>query len=254
MDEEKKHLLKLIDSIEESAIDVSTYVKDSIASFEAYEAARAKLILEPLIYPVVPDWVIKNRTGSQLRMTMQVYSGHYADRRMFITNSVNELRYYVENGNVQPVALSFSEVKSAIKTASLESLWKKVHSRRESDPEGAITASRTLLEATLKHILEEVGETYGDKEDLPDLYKKVCQKLNLSPGSHNESIFKQILQGVSSVVYGFSTLRNKYGDAHGRGKKYLGPEKRHAELVVNLAGTTCVFLMDTLEVYLKGKK
>jgi hypothetical protein len=252
--EEEERLFALIGDFEAKAIDVSTYMKDSIGSYEAYETARLNLLSEPILHPVLPEWIVKNRNGSTFRMAMQSYSATYNGRRVFIKNSADELRSYIEGGVSQPVSLSFSEVKSAIKTASVESLWRKVQSRRENDPEGAITAARTLLEATIKHILDELGETYSEKDELPDLYKKVCTKLNLSPKEQEEQIFKQILQGVTSVVLGFSTLRNKYGDAHGSGKNYIGPSKRHADLVINLSGSMCAFLMETLEAYLESKR
>jgi len=42
--------------------------------------------------------------------------------------------------------------------------------RRATDPEGAITAARTLLETVCKHILDEKGEPYEDGIPLPKLY------------------------------------------------------------------------------------
>lgn len=254
MKEEEKRLFELIDVFEAKAIDVSTYMENSIGSYEAYEEARIDLLSEPLLHPVLPEWIVKNRSGSMFRMTMQSYSSTYNGRRVFIKNTTDELRNYIEGGVSQPVSLSFSEVKSAIKTAGVESLWRKVQSRRENDPEGAITAARTLLEATLKHTLDELGEKYLEKDELPDIYKKVCKRLNLSPKEQEEQIFKQILQGVTSVVLGFASLRNKYGDAHGSGKGYIGPSKRHADLVINLSGSMCAFLMETLEAHLESSK
>jgi hypothetical protein len=41
-------------------------------------------------------------------------------------------------------------------------------------------------------------------------------------------------------------IRNKIGDAHGQGKLAIKPKARHAELVVNLAGTMASFLVSGL--------
>ncbi len=247
--EEKERLMNIITEFEKQAIGIATDFYNS--GYVEYESARNNLLVEPFLYTIIPEWIVKNRWGSQFRTYMQNVSGHYAPRREFIRNSIHEFRMVIELGTTQPVSISFNEVKSAIKNSSIESLWKKIQLRRENDPEGAITASRTMLESVLKHILDELGEKYSEKDDLPDLYKSVSKKLNLSPGNHDEQIFKQILQGISSVVLGYSSLRNKFGDAHGKGKDYVGPDRRHADLVVNLSGSICIFLMETFEVRLK---
>lgn len=250
--EEKERLNDVIAEFEKHAISVATNLAGS--DYKKYENARDNLISEPLLYSVIPEWIVKNRWGGQFRAFMQQISEHYAPRRKFIWDSIYELRMFIERGAGKPVSLSFDKIKYAIKTANFESLWKKIHSRREEDPEGAITASKTMLESVMKYLLDEVNEKYSEKEGILDLYKKVSKKLNLSPGSHNEKVFKQILQGVSSVVCGFSSIRNKYGDAHGKGKGYIGPDKRHADLAVNLSGTICVFLIETYKFHAKNSE
>ena len=82
---------------------------------------------------------------------------------------------------------------------------------------------------------------------MPKLYKSAAGSLNLSPSQHTEPIFKQILGGCTSVVEGLGAIRNKLGDAHGKGKAAPKPAKRHAELVVNLAGAAAIFLVQTFE-------
>ncbi len=71
------------------------------------------------------------------------------------------------------------------------------------------------------------------------------KELNLSPSQHTEDIFKQILGGCSGIVNGLGSLRNRLGDAHGKGKANIKPAPRHAELAVNLSGTMALFLMET---------
>ena len=105
--------------------------------------------------------------------------------------------------------------------------------------------ARTLLETVCKRILDEANETYSDKDDLPALYRAVALRLNLAPSEHTEEIFKRILGGATSVVEGLGSLRNKIGDAHGRGGKSIRPSARHAHLAVNLAGAMATFLVET---------
>jgi hypothetical protein len=82
---------------------------------------------------------------------------------------------------------------------------------------------------------------------LSELYKKTSQELNLSPSQHTEEIFKQILGGCSGIINGLGSLRNKLGDAHGKGRINIKPAPRHAELAVNLSGTMALFLLETFK-------
>ena len=77
-------------------------------------------------------------------------------------------------------------------------------------------------------MLDKSGIQYGDKDDLPKLYKLTAEQLNLGPAQHTEQVFKQILGGVTSVVDGLGAMRNKLSDAHGKGKKGVKPAARHA--------------------------
>ena len=130
---------------------------------------------------------------------------------------------------------------------SVRLAWTEALDRRESNPEGAVTMARTLLESTLKTILDDRGVEYGEGQDLPALYKTVSSELRLAPSLHTEQAFKQILGGCHSVVVGLGSLRNKAGDAHGAGRRTYRPASRHASLAVNLAGSMALFLIETHE-------
>ena len=125
--------------------------------------------------------------------------------------------------------------------------WSKAIERRADDPEGAITAARSLLESVCKHLLDEMGVAYDDKADLPKLYGLTANKLNLAPSQHTEQVFKQILGGCHSIVEGLGSLRNRLSDAHGKGKAGVRPHARHAQLAVNLSGSVAMFLVETLK-------
>jgi Abortive infection C-terminus len=131
-------------------------------------------------------------------------------------------------------------------TKYISEAWRKSLDRRHQDPEGAITAARTLLESVCKHILEECGVEYGDC-DLPKLYGLTSKELSLAPSQHTEDAFKKILGGAHSIVDGLANLRNRLGDAHGQGKRPVKPLPRHAELAVNMAGSMASFLLATFE-------
>ena len=124
--------------------------------------------------------------------------------------------------------------------------WEAALERRVSDPPGAITLARTLLEDVCKWILTEAEDTtWKDNDDLPVLYRKLAKNLKLAPDDHTEEIFKSILGNCQSVVTSLGALRNKLGDAHSPGPKRARPLSRHAELAVNLSGTMATFLVST---------
>jgi hypothetical protein len=128
---------------------------------------------------------------------------------------------------------------------NVHAAWQKALDRRLSDPEGAITASRMLLETVCKYILDEARVAYSDDADLPKLWALVAENLNLAPHQHQETVFKAILGNCQSVVNHLGAIRNKIGDAHGQGRRPVKPKARHAELAVNLAGTMAAFLIST---------
>ena len=152
---------------------------------------------------------------------------------------------YVEGKNRAPVDAVASEVLQNFDPDGVHAVWQKALDRRHTDPEGAITAARTLLETVCKHILHQTGTPYSDKDDLPALYKATATQLNIAPSQHTEEVFKQILGGVTSVVGGLGALRNRISDSHGQGPKPVRPLSRHAQLAVNLAGTVATYLNET---------
>jgi hypothetical protein len=76
-----------------------------------------------------------------------------------------------------------------------------------------------------ERILDEAGESYTDTEDLPKLYRKVAEVLSLAPEQYTEPAFKAILGNCQSVLNHLGTLRNKVGDAHGKGGRPVRPAK-----------------------------
>ena len=144
-----------------------------------------------------------------------------------------------------PAAASVEENLAYLDAAHVHEAWQKALRRKSTDPEGAITAARTLIESVCKGILDSVAVSYDDSLDLPKLYKLTAEQLKLAPSQHTEEVFKQILGGCFSVVNGLGTVRNRLSDAHGKGKTAARPAERHAELAVNLAGAVATFLIAT---------
>jgi hypothetical protein len=206
---------------------------------------RQEIIDHPLLKDIAPRFLRTCRTTTQFWQFIKYEYRSYAERRQFIWDSFRPLFERIEGTAAAPSDQSVAVAMEKFDAESVHRLWTKAMERRESDPEGAITLARTLLETVCKHILDERGVTYANDCDLPALYKLVARSLNLAPSQHSETIFKQILGGCTAVVEGLGALRNRLSDAHGQGKRPVKPAPRHAEFAVNLAGAVAMFLVTT---------
>lgn len=218
-----------------------------------YQELRKYFLCNSATKSRLPSWVRTKRDLSQFWQFIKHKFPTYAERRNFIWDEFSSLLDFLETGSKTPSDQTISDVLKRFNSVSVQIVWTKALDRRQSDPEGAITASRTLLETICKHILDEKRIEYSNKTDLPKLYHLVSDELNLSPSQYTEEVFKQILGGCYTIVNGLGTLRNRLGDAHGQGKKPIIPAARHAELAVNLAGSVALFLVETWEAPLDYK-
>lgn len=212
-----------------------------------YLSLRSHFLEQPDKRPLVPKFIRRCRDGDQLWQhfkSVWTGGGAYQARRDHIYEEFQPLLDRLEQAAVIPADAGITETLSSFDPGGVYADWQRALERRHQDPEGAITASRRLLESVCKHILEEAGQTYGN-DDLPKLYAKTAELMNLAPSQHTEKAFKQILGGCHNVVETLGTLRNKLGDAHGQGPKRARPSERHAALAVNLAGSMAAFLVET---------
>ncbi len=237
-------LIAKIEAAQECFIALAT---GGNAGYEKYEAQRSNLLSEPILQGQLPAWLVEHRYGAQFWSFIKSASRTYKGRRELIWKDFGKLLDYVEHRGIEPTSLSVDQMLQNCTSESVANAWKRCFERRERDPEGAITSARSMLEAICKHILDELGDPYSRNEDLPKLYKKTANALSLSPEQHNEQIFKQILSGCGSVVIGLASLRNTFGDAHGKGKRPARPSARHAELAINCSGSISSFLISTFE-------
>jgi hypothetical protein len=211
---------------------------------DGFKAIRSHFLADATLQARVPDWLRTCRSLEQFWPFIKRKFDHYAERREFIWAEFGPLMAFLEKGEAPAVAAINAELLD-FSEGGVNDLWRKALERMTSDPEGAITLARSLLESVLKHILDERKLAYSEKADLPELYRLVAKELNLAPDQHTEENFKRILGGITSVVNELGSLRNRLGDAHGRGKGGVRPAPRHAELAVNLAGSIALFLVET---------
>lgn len=122
----------------------------------------------------------------------------------------------------------------------------------KEDPEDAVTAACSLIEAVCRSILIELGLSLPSRKDVDGLIRAVQEPLGLSPGRTDlplemEQDIRQILSGLTSVAKGVGALRTHAGDAHGREKGYKRIDARIAQLSLNAAMTLALFLIETWE-------
>jgi len=218
-----------------------------------YNELRSKLLSHTELKHLTPKFVISCRDLKQFWLFIKRKFNHYYERREFIWESFSPLLNHLEQSSDSPSDQSAGHSIRESGQAYITLEWEKCLNRKLADPEGAITSARSLLETVLKHILDELSESYKSSDDLPTLFRKAAKKLNISPEQHTEEVFKQILGGVVSVVNGFASLRNRYGDSHGKDKRYIKPSERHAKLAVNLAGALASFILETFEKRLQDE-
>ncbi|MBS7669445.1 abortive infection family protein [Croceicoccus gelatinilyticus] len=216
---------------------------------KVYRLLRREFMKDPTTSKLLPRFVRTNQDTGALWSYFKGYHKSWEPRRQHVRAEFVPLIDFLEFAGA-PVDAIASEAFERFDASGIEEAWSRALMRRETDPAGAITAARTLLESVCKHILEddEGNPTYGANDDLPKLYRQAAEKLNLAPSQHSEDVFKRILGSASSVVEGLGTLRNKVGDAHANsGRRPIRPASRHAALAVNMAGAMALFLIETAE-------
>ncbi len=211
-----------------------------------YEHLRREFIQNADIQELLPAFVRVHRNLDSFWPFIKNEAGSYAERRQIISVAFTPLIDFLENRGQSPSDTAVSDALQNFDADGVHSVWTKALGRRSSDPEGAITVARTLLETVCKRILDENNAAYSDKEDLPKLYSMAAKALNLAPDQHSEEPIKAILGGAMNLVNGIGTLRNRLSDSHGRGGKLpVKPSPRHASLAVNTAGAVATFLVET---------
>ena len=214
------------------------------AGFPICSQARLFAFLEDVLQPIRRDDADQQRIVGRLNPILQRDGFHLVPSGKMSGHPIYGVRKTTPTGT-QPADELISKALVSFDESGVHEAWRKALERRAGDPDGAITAAKTLLETVCKHIIEEAGGSYGDNDDLPKLYAAAAERLNLAPSQHSETVFKAILGNCQSVVGNLAGVRNKLGDSHGQGKRHVKPKARHAELAVNLAGSVALFLVST---------
>ena len=131
----------------------------------------------------------------------------------------------------------------------LEEHLVRIRDNLGSDPAAAISASKNLVESLFRIILDSSGIAYGQREDIPQLYRHVADLLDLKADSVPESAkgsesAQQILRTLVTTVQSLAELRNELGIGHGQSTRSVALT-RHARLALNATVTIAEFVLDT---------
>ncbi|MGZ3604582.1 MAG: hypothetical protein ACXU9P_06435, partial [Thermodesulfobacteriota bacterium] len=108
-----------------------------------------------------------------------------------------------------PIGLGFSKLREvAFRLDRFEA-----NRRITTDPAGATTAARTLLETTLKTIIEERAQKPDGSGEIGKLVKQAEKILEFKPKDHPAE--HKVFSGFASVLNGITSLSNQAGDRHG---------------------------------------
>jgi hypothetical protein len=209
-----------------------------------YGRLRRELLSDHVLAQLAPAFVKRCSDVGQFWAFIKYERSTYQERRDLIWTAFRPLIEHLESKDRSAGDESVAGALRRFGADAVQSIWQKALARRTSDPEGAVTLARTLLESVCKHVLDDAGVSYGDAE-MPKLWALTSEQLNLLPSQHDEEAFRRILGNCQAVVDGIANIRNRVGDAHGRGRKPVRISARHAELAVNLAGAMASFVLNT---------
>ena len=142
-----------------------------------------------------------------------------------------------------------NRILEVVNTEYIRKQVKNLMTSLQEDSTATIGKCKELVETACKYVLFELHIQFSETEDLIQLYRKVSNVLGLTINEQNKKIegAVQVLSGIVGIINGLASLRNKYGDGHGKVKDYAALPNRYGLLAVGCASTYINFLLDTYE-------
>lgn len=131
--------------------------------------------------------------------------------------------------------------------SSIEKEFERTIEHIRSDPYASITASCSIIEATLKFYIESFEDlATPNKLNVMPLWDTVRPHLPLNADPILAADQNKVFKGISSVIDGIGSFRSHIGSAHGRGSNPPTVTIAEAHLAVNAAHTIVIFIMELL--------
>jgi hypothetical protein len=128
--------------------------------------------------------------------------------------------------------------------SSIESEFDRATKQLDVDPNAAITAASSIIEALCKTYIETFRLDMPTSQTISPLWRVVQTSLGLNLDSTLRDDQKRILQGLVSIVDGVGAYRTHIGSAHGRGQNPPTISVAEARLAVNAAHSLVTFVME----------
>jgi hypothetical protein len=165
----------------------------------------------------------------------------------------NQLAYRtngcVTKAGVTPITKTLLDYLKSGDFSSIETEFERAIEHIQNDPHTSITASCSIIEATLKFYIESFDElVMPHKLNVMQLWRVVQPHLALNADRTLAADQYKVLKGISSIIDGIGAFRSHIGSAHGRGSNPPNIVVAEARLVVNAAHTIVVFIMELLHV------
>jgi len=157
----------LIDSVESLKVLLVSRATGGVGDDNDYKRLRVELLAVSRIEKLLPQCVRVCRDLSEFWSFIKPKFEKYEQRREYLRSQFDPLLTMLETESRAPSDRAVSAVVQAVSSSFIQEAWRKALERRSSDPEGAITSARTLLESVCKHILDAVDAKYEDNADLP---------------------------------------------------------------------------------------
>lgn len=258
-------------------IPLTRELRDVLA---AYIAARPKTKCRALFVSMRDDrltwrqaWTVvrqaADRADIDKRVTPQILRDTYAvhqiedgrsliDLARIMGVNMGRLENYTflarkDHNRADPFMLSeiSDDVFERVDMRHIKQLWRKIVERLPGDPDGAITAARSLLEAICKKILSTCGvESLVEADNLSALSKKALMTVLPRNMDGDEDHVLKFTRTAAGLVDQVALYRNKVGDAHGSAERRI-IYGYQIEYAVALAMTTAAFLVHCYDVYLR---
>ena len=119
----------------------------------AYEYLRLEVLADVELRGLVPEFVRTCRDLGAFWSHIKPQLDRYEERRIYIRAAFAPVMDHLEACNRAPSDGVVTDALVSFDPQGVHAVWTKAVARRTSDPEGAITVARTLVEAVCKHIL-----------------------------------------------------------------------------------------------------
>ncbi len=130
--------------------------------------------------------------------------------------------------------------------SSIEKEFERAVENIQRDPHASITASCSVIEATLKIYIELFDLEVPHNLNVMPLWNVVKRHLSLNADDTLTDDQYKVLKGISSIIDGIGAFRSHIGSVHGRGSNPRTIVVAEARLVVNSAHTLVVFIMEVI--------